>query len=177
MLPILIAFFGVFVVYWRENKKQFQEKIFELKINAYKEIIELYGTLYEDFFNFLDTFQEFTGTQNEWEVIERPLFVEYFKKGQTLRLLIYRYGALLPESIIEKMNDLTSTFMTQSTTFNTLKSSYPHDYYGYLETKLYEFIADCRQDLQTDALNTSIFKRISYNFYPIDIKSFKKRTD
>lgn len=61
LITVLLALFYFAFAQWKENRKQFQEKIFEMKINAYKDIIEQLGMVHEGMFNFLQEYQEFHG--------------------------------------------------------------------------------------------------------------------
>lgn len=177
VLAIFSFVLGGIIVYYRENRKLFQEKIFENKINAYKEILEEIGIYYEDVFRFLEYFQEYEKTENEWNIDSLPFFKEYYKKAYDLKRLYYKNLVLLPESQLVKLDKLLSRCISHITNHSHIRTAFPHDSYGNLYDQYIEFAEQARQDISINILNISLNKRLVESFYPISLpKKSKQKT-
>lgn len=160
---------GGALVYWRENRKSFQEKIFEYKYTAYKEIIEQIGMYYQDVFSLLAEYQEFEGTEEQWLQKMPELFREYYPKARELDRLYFKYLAILPEDQLNRLRDLTRLSVGHITNHYHYRSGFPQDSYDRLWDKLINFAIEARKDLSTDLLNSTLSKRLSQQFYPITL--------
>lgn len=169
ILPALTLILGVGFVYWRENKKQFQEKIFEFKLNAYKEILEETGLFYDDVFTFLELFQEYEKSEDEWNIDAKEHFKDFYGKAFALKRLYYKNIALLPEEPLTELNDLVGRCISHVTMHSHIKTSLPHDSYENLYEKIMNFAELARKDLSINLLNASLNNRLVLDFYPINL--------
>ncbi|MCH7410192.1 hypothetical protein MM239_12360 [Belliella sp. DSM 111904] len=169
VIGLLAFLIGVLLVYWRENKKTFQEKIFEYKFEAYREILEAIGTYYQDVYNFLERFQNFDGSEKEWELIFLKESGTYTSKAMRLELLFYKYLSTLPQKQLELFREITLLAQGHITNHFHCRSSFPHDSYDRLWDLFIDFSEEARKDLGYDILNSSLNKRLSQQFYPVEI--------
>lgn len=176
IIGLLSFIVGGLLVYWRDNRKSLQEKIFEYKFEAYREIIEAIGIYYQEVFGFLDDFQNFEGNQEEWEKVFLKECHLYYSKANKLELLFYKYLSTLPQNQLERFRELTLLAQGHITNHVHFKSSYPHDSYDRIWDMYIDFSEEARKDLGFDVLNTTLNKRLSHQFYPIEIPR-KKSND
>jgi len=169
VLPTLTLILGVGFVYWRENRKLFQEKIFEFKLNAYKEILEEVGLFYEDIFSFLERLQDYEKSEDEWNVDAKEDFSSYYKKAFALKRLYYKSMVLLPEEQLNELNLLMSRCISHVTMHSHIGTDLPHDSYHNLYEKINGFAELARKDLSINLLNASLNKRLVLDFYPIEL--------
>lgn len=169
VIAICSFFVGGIIVYLRENRKLFQEKIFEYKINAYKEILEELGMYYEDTFSFLDYFQDYEKTEDEWLIESQPHFKEYFKKAFALKRLYYKNMVLLPELQLQQLHKILSRCVSHITSHHHIKTSMPHDSYDNLYELIIDFAEQARKDISIDIVNNTLNKRLVETFYPISL--------
>lgn len=172
-IPVVISFMsfiviGVFV-YWRENRKLFQEKLFEYKYLAYKEISEDVGMFLQDVYRFLEYFQEYEGDEEKWNEDSLPYFKEFYGKAFLLEKLAYKHLILLPIDQIKRLQQLTSRCVSHVTVHSHIGTAMPHESYEDIENLLYIFMEEGRKDLNIDGINASLSKRLHYHFYPINI--------
>ena len=167
VISVCTFLLGGTLVYWRENRKSFQEKIFDYKYLAYKEIIEQIGMYHQDIFGLLEEFQEFEGTEEQWTLKMPELYREYYPKAKELDRLYFKHLAILPEGQLNKLRDLTRLSVGHITNHYHFGSNFPHDSYDRLWTQLIDFAIEARKDLSTDLLNNTLSKRLSQQFYPI----------
>jgi hypothetical protein len=169
VLPTLTLILGVGFVYWRENKKLFQEKIFEFKLNAYKEILEETGLFYDEIFAFLELLQDYEKSEDEWNIDAQEHFKNYYKKAFGLKRLYYKNIALLPEEPLAELNQLISRCISHVTMHSHIKTDLPHDSYENLYEKIMDFAELARKDLSINLLNSSLNNRLVLDFYPINL--------
>lgn len=173
VISVLAFLLGGVLVYWRENKKSFQEKVFEYKYLAYKDILEQIGVYYQEVYAFLDEFQHFDGTVEEWTKIFQEECPEYYSKARQLDRLYFKYLSLLPENQLNKLRALTRLANAHVTSHFHFKTSLPHDSYDKLWEMFIDFAETARKDLSTNILNATLNKRLSQQFYPISISRKK----
>ena len=169
VISVCTFLLGGALVYWRENRKSFQEKIFEYKYNAYKEIVEQIGIYYEDIYGLLEEYQDFEGTEEEWSKKMPELFREYYPKAKELDRLYFKHLVILPEEQLNRLRKLTQLSIGHITNHYHYHTIYPHDSYSRLWTQLIDFALEARKDLSTDLLNNTLSKRLSQQFYPISL--------
>ncbi|MCE7040083.1 hypothetical protein [Dyadobacter sp. CY312] len=170
LIPLLSFIVVGVLVYWRENRKQFQEKIFEYKFQAYREIGEEVGMYCQDVFNFLDSFQFYEGSKEEWLEESKDEFKEYYAKAFALERLYYKNLILLPDDQLNRLRELTGRCVRHITVHHHLGTDLPHTSYDMLLDMLYEFLEEGRKDLSVNLINSSLNRRLSEQFYPINLK-------
>ena len=170
----LATFFLVgILVYWRENRKSFQEKIFEYKYAAYKEIVEQIGIYHQEVFALLETFQDFEGTEEEWQKIMLEECPEYYDKARMLDRLYFKHLVILPEKQLERLRELNFLAAGHVTNHFHFKTPAPHLSYDRIWDGLIDFALEARKDISTDILNSTLSKRLSHQFYPISLPKKK----
>jgi len=169
VIPVLTFLLGGILVYWRENKKSFQEKIFDYKYIAYKEILQEIGTFYEEVYSLLDIYQFFEETQEEWRINFSGEFKKYLEKARKIDKLYYKNLSILPENLLTKLREFNFLAYGHLTHHATLNSDLPHRSYERLWELLLEFAEESRKNLSTDILNVTLSRRLSQQFYPISI--------
>ncbi|MEZ0485403.1 hypothetical protein [Fibrella aquatica] len=175
ILAVLSFLLSGILVYWRENKKQFQEKIFEQKLGAYKEIIEELGMYYEDVFSFLNYFQFYEQSAEQWLIDSKPYFAEYFPKAFALKRLYYKNLILLPEPLLTHLDEVLGRCIRHITVHHHIHTTIPLDSHDELYDLIAAFAEKAREDLSISVLNGTLNKRLAHQFYPIDLpkKSIK----
>lgn len=173
LITILVSVFtfciGGILVYWRENRKLFQEKIFEYKFNAYKEIVEEIGMYYQDVFSFLEFFQNYEGEKEKWFEEAKDYFNEYYKKAFGLEKLYYKNLILLPDEQLDRLRELTGGCISHITHHYHIGTSIPHGSYDKIFELLMEFAEEARKDISINIINSSLNKRLVEQFYPIKL--------
>lgn len=169
IIPVLTFLLGGILVYWRENKKSFQEKIFDYKYIAYKEILQEIGMYYEEVYSLLNTYQFFEGTQDEWRIEFSGEFKKYVVKARKIDKLYYKNLNILPENLLTKLREFNFLAYGHLTHHAKINRDLPHRSYERLWELLLEFAEESRKDLSTDILNVTLSKRLSQQFYPISI--------
>lgn len=178
ILPVLSFVLLGLIVYWRENRKAFQERIFEYKYLAYKEIIENIGMFHQKTFEFLDSFQHFEGTQQEWQNIFLEESSEYYSQARELDRFYFRYLTILPEHQLNLLRDIIQHCSAHVTAHIHFDSSIPHESHDQLWKKLMDFAEESRKDLSSNVLNITLNKRLTKEFYPISFPvSFNRKGD
>lgn len=178
ILPIvttILAFVsGNILAIIRQNKKQFQETFFDIKITAYREVIMSLGKFYSDVYSFLDEYQFFEGSKEEWEEQFKKSCGEYYDKAKSLEDLYFKHMVILPQGILDLLWEATQLSMALVTSHYHFKSDIPHNTYDKLWTLIADFGEQCRKDLSTNIINRSLNKRLINGLYPINIKRIKK---
>ncbi|NID13749.1 hypothetical protein [Fibrivirga algicola] len=157
------------LVYWRENKKLFQEKIFEQKLGAYKEVLEELGMYYEDVFSFLNFFQYYDKSEEQWLIDSKPYFDEYFPKAFALKRLYYKNLILLPEPQLTHLNETLGRCIRHITVHHHIHTTIPFDSHDELYDLIATFAEKAREDLSISVLNAALNKRLAQEFYPISL--------
>jgi hypothetical protein len=173
LISVLTFFFIGLLVYWRENKKSFQEKIFEYKYAAYREILEQIGIFYQDSFTLLDEFQNFEGSEEEWRTFMLNECYTHYEKAKLLEKLYFKHLIILPENQLNKLRELTDLATGHITNHFHYKTNAPHESYDRLWSGIINFALESRKDISTDILNSSLGKRLSLQFYPISLPKKK----
>lgn len=169
ILPFLSFIVGGLLVYWRENRKAFQEKMFEYKYVAYKEIIEQIGMFHQNVYDFLESYQSFEGTEQEWHKAFEEESGEYYAAAMELDRLYFRYLAILPEHQLNALRDLTQHCVSHVTVHHHFNTALPHESYDAIWQKLMSLAEAGRKDLSVNVLNITLSKRLTQEFYPISL--------
>lgn len=156
---VLITFFNM--RYGR--KKDFQDKLFNLKLDAYREINEAaYQAtrrlqINSEPFNRIYDFKN----KDEWAKFCEVNLNEQFKESFELQLLTYKHSLILPSIVVDKYHDFTGlcvAFVTMTHHFDTGLIVENQD-------RLWEMYIDLlnefRKDLRIEIIDSSLQKRVS----------------
>lgn len=144
------------------KKKEFQDKLFQLKLDAYKELNNsCYETTQRLDINsspFVEIYD--TKDEDQWVKHCKANMREQISKSFDLNKLIYKYSLILPSEIINKYHEFTNesiSFVTMSYHFNTgLIIENQDRLWGLYIDILNSF----RKDLEIDMIDSGLRKRI-----------------
>lgn len=107
--------------YHHSRKKDFQDKLFQIKLDAYKELnakcYDAYLTLNINSEPFNEIYK--IDTKDEWDRYFDKEFMGLYKVGFQLQETIYGYAYLLPNDVITKYYDF-SNFCLGFVTYGTI---------------------------------------------------------
>ena len=167
VLPVLSFVLLGLIVYWRENRKAFQERIFEYKYLAYKEIIENIGMFHQKTFEFLDLYQNHEGSEKEWQEVFLEESSAYYDQSRELSRLYFRYLTILPEHQLNSLQGLIQQCNAHVTSYFHYNTDIPSNSYDELWEMIMAFAEESRKDLSANVLNITLNKRLTKEFYPI----------
>jgi hypothetical protein len=174
LITLIVTFFTFAIIYWRENRKQFQDKIFEYKYLSYKEIITELGIHYETLFSLQQNLQDFEGTEEEWANHFQETCGEWYDMANEVDKLRHKHGLILPDAVYEKLVETTQTGIQVVTVHFHFDNAIAINSVDKYWEKYLEFIEVARQDLNINKLNLSLVHRLTDPFYPMK-SPFKKR--
>lgn len=158
-LTLTISYFN----YHHSRKKDFQDKLFQIKLDAYKDLnakcYDAYLTLNINStpFNKIYDFEN----KADWDVFFDKEFKGLYKVGFQLQESIYGYGYLLPNDVIEKYFDFSNFclgFVTMSAHFDTALIVDNSDRMWAYYIELLNLI---RHDLKIEVIDKGLLKRVT----------------
>ena len=149
---------------FRHNrKKDFQDKLYQLKLEAYKELndacylitrsLDINSSPFVEIYEFED--------KKEWIKYCEQNMGNEISKGFDIQKLTYKYSLILPSNIIDKYYDFTNqciAFVTMSYHFDT--SLIIHNQENLWDLYI-ELLNEFRKDLKIESIDSSLKKRIS----------------
>lgn len=149
--------------YHHSRKKDFQDKLFQIKLDAYKELnarcYDAYLTLNINSAPFNEIYN--IETKEEWDKYFDKEFMGLYKVGFELQEVIYSYAYLLPNDIIEKYYEYSNFclgFVTMSAHFNT---GLIVDNTGRLWEYYTDLVNSIRHDLKIEIIDKGLLKRVT----------------
>jgi hypothetical protein len=156
---VLLTYFNL----RHSRKKEFQDKLFQFKIGAYKTLNDAYysavkrldvnSTPYVEIYNYTD--------EKEWvKYCEANMGTEIIE-GFKLQDLVYGQAMYLPRDVVDKFYDFTNdciSFVTHAYHFDTGLIISNHDR---LWDKYIELLNLIRKDLNIELIDTGLKHRIS----------------
>lgn len=149
------------------RRKEFQDKLFQLKLDAYKEMndvcynatkrLNVNSFPFCEIYNFKD--------KKEWENYCIKNMGEQFHLGFGMQDLTYKYSLILPKSVVEKYYDFTNyciNFITTTYHFDTGLMIDNQERIWDLYNKL---LNEFRKDLNIEIIDGGLQQRISSKMY------------
>jgi hypothetical protein len=154
-----LAFFN----YKHSRKKDFQDKLYQLKLDAYKELnakcYEAYKQLNSNSWPFSEIYN--IEIETEWDTFFVKEVSKLYHVGFELQELIYNHSHILPNEVIEAYNEFSNFclgFVTKSAHYDTHLIV---DSTGRLWGIYTELIDIIRNDLHIEKVNKDLFKRMN----------------
>ncbi|TFF37889.1 hypothetical protein [Mucilaginibacter psychrotolerans] len=149
--------------YHHLRKKDFQDKLFQIKLDAYRDLnakcYDAYLTLNINSEPFNEIYN--IETKEEWDKYFEKEFMGLYKVGFGLQESIYGYAYLLPTAVIEKYYDFSNFclgFVTMSAHFDTgLIVDNTDRMWGYYA----ELLNLIRHDLKIEVIDKGLLKRVT----------------
>ena len=171
---LAISFFTFWLTFIRENRKKFQENLYDLKLNAYKSIIKEIWNYHEDVFILMQDMQDFEGDKDAWTIEIQKASPEYYDKAYKLRDLVSEHILLLPNNSIEKLHEIAQLAIGHVTNHYHFDSGAVISSHDRLFDMYNDFIDLARKDLGINKINKSLNKRLARDLYPIGFSNTVK---
>lgn len=149
--------------YHHSRKKDFQDKLFQIKLDAYK---ELNAKCYDAYLKLNINSHPFNEVYNiisktAWDIYFDKEITKLYHVGFNLQETIYSYSYLLPNDVIEKYYNFSSfclSFITNSAHYDTGLMSDTTEKLWENYTQLINLI---RHDLNIEMIDKGLLKRIA----------------
>lgn len=151
------------LVYRHSRKKDFQDNLFKIKIEAYKEINDLCYKAYRQLdptntpFTQIYDFKEKT----EWLVYYTSEVTKMYRVGRQLEKSVYKHCIFLPQNITDKLHEyagICTSYVTQFAHFDTGLNCETHDRIWELYVDLFSVMRD---DLKVERIDRDLLDRIT----------------
>ena len=155
--------FGVgYLTYKFSKKKDFEDKLFQIKIEAYKEInescfkafqkLDVNSTPLVEIYDFKK--------EKEWKKYYKKNVTKLFSVGLNLEKLVFKHTIFLPPKIVDKLDNYSQyciSFITQYSHFNQKLNVESSDRLWEMYTELLGLL---REDLKVLELDKGLVSRI-----------------
>jgi len=158
-ITLTISYFS----YHHSRKKDFQDKLFQIKLDAYKELnakcYDAYLTLNINSAPFNEIYK--IDTKEEWRKYFDKEFMTLYKVGFQLQKTIYGHAYLLPNDVITKYYDFSNFCLS----FVTMAAHYDAGLIIDSTDRMWDYYSDLvnliRQDLKIEIINKGLLKRVT----------------
>lgn len=168
---LAISFLTFWLTYIRENRKKFQENLYDLKLDAYKNIIKEVWNFIEEAYNLNEEMQVFEGDKREWLAKFEKESSKYLDQAYELTVHSTENVLIFPENSIDKLNEIIRLSTSHVITAYHFDFEMMQESYNNLIESFNDFVNLARKELGTNKLNKSLNKRLARDFYPIGIRN------
>lgn len=169
LFGIFLTLINIILTYFNlrfSRRKEFQDKLFQLKFEAYNELnnacyesvnrLDINSTPFVQIYDFKQ--------KDEWvEYCENNMGNEY-KQSHDIQRLMYKYSLILPSDIIEKYYEFTNACISFVTSCYHFDSELISNNQNQLANLYVDLINKFRTDLNIDLIDGSLSRRISSKF-------------
>ena len=154
-----------YLTYRFSKKKDFEDKLFQIKIEAYKEInnacfkafqkLDVNSTPFIELYDFK--------TKEKWEKYYEKNIIPYYNVGIGIEKLVFKHSLFLPQEIVGKVDEYGQfclSYVTQYSHFNSGLNCESHDRLWELYTELLGLFKENLHVLELDQGLVSRIKRI-----------------
>ena len=159
-VTLTISYFN----YHYSRKKDFQDKLFQIKLDAYKELnakcydafrtLNILSSPFSEIYNFEENEKE------KWDEFFQKEISKLYHVGFKLQETIYGYAHLLPNSVIEQYYEFSNFclgFVTMSAHFDAgLIINNTDRLWGYYT----DLLNTIREDLKIETIDKGLLKRV-----------------
>lgn len=151
------------LVYRHSRKKDFQDSLFKIKLDAYKEINDLCYTAYRQLDPNNSPFAEIYDFRNksEWQTFYMTNVTKMYSVGRQLEKSVYKHCIFLPQDITDKLHEyagICTFYVTQFAHFDTGLNCETHDRIWELYVDLFSAMRD---DLKVERIDRDLLDRIT----------------
>jgi hypothetical protein len=165
IITILLTAINAFMTYinFRHNrKKEFQEKLFELKLEAFNEINQVCLNAIRRLDINSSPFNEIYEYKNleAWEEYCEKNIGEQFIKSLDMKDLTYKYGIIIPPCILDKYHEFANLCVAYVTTSTHFETKLIVNLQEKLHNHYIDILNEFRTDLKIETIDDSLKNRL-----------------
>lgn len=159
IFSILALVFSVFI-YFKDQKRNNQDQLFQEKINAYKELLNIAKTTFTKFFDIVDYVQYFEGDKNQWEKKYQKFSGNYYGMAFEFEYCLSKNSFLLQDEIYSKLKELEFSLIHFITSSSNQSKEITFEAYEGIGNRIEEIESLIKTELNINSLNKGLNKRI-----------------
>lgn len=151
-----------YLTYRFSKKKDFEDKLFQIKIDAFKEINDACFSAYQKLDVNSTPFVEMYDfkSEKEWRKYHKKKITPLFKIGIDIEKLVFKHTLFLPPKIVDKIDNYGQYCLSYITQYGHFDSGLNCESYDRLWEMYTELLGLLREDLKVLELEKGLVSRI-----------------